>query len=388
MKICAVIAEYNPLHLGHLKQIDYIKNHLGAEKIIVVMSGNFTQRGEPAVLNKFVRAKEAVIAGADMVIELPTVFATSNAEIFAKGAVKIINDLGVVDGICFGVESGEKQDYIKLASALNNETKEFKRTLKEQLDKGFSLAKAKFETVKLLDGEYDESLISSPNNILGLEYTKALLSLESEINIFPMQREGDHNDKTLKKGITSATSIREVIKTGKIKKLKKNLPPFVYSDLREYPDFEKMIMTALLTTSTDKLSKIADCTEGLENRIKALSKDNKDLKILIDKVTTKRYTSTRIQRILLSNLLGIKEDLVQDCLKANLYAKVLAVNSDSKDLISTISQNGKIPLLTRKSDVDALKKTSAKCFEIDLLANELYNLATGGNFNENYMAII
>ena len=352
------------------------------------MSGNFTQRGEPAVLNKFVRAKEAVIAGADMVIELPTVFATSNAEIFAKGAVKIINDLGVVDGICFGVESGEKQDYIKLASALNNETKEFKRTLKEQLDKGFSLAKAKFETVKLLDGEYDESLISSPNNILGLEYTKALLSLESEINIFPMQREGDHNDKTLKKGITSATSIREVIKTGKIKKLKKNLPPFVYSDLREYPDFEKMIMTALLTTSTDKLSKIADCTEGLENRIKALSKDNKDLKILIDKVTTKRYTSTRIQRILLSNLLGIKEDLLQDCLKDNLYAKVLAVNSDSKDLISTISQNGKIPLLTRKSDVDALKKTSAKCFEIDLLANELYNLATGGNFNENYMAII
>ena len=388
MKICAVIAEYNPLHLGHLKQIDYIKNHLGAEKIIVVMSGNFTQRGEPAVLNKFVRAKEAVIAGADMVIELPTVFATSNAEIFAKGAVKIINDLGVVDGICFGVESGEKQDYLKLASALNNETKEFKRTLKEQLDKGFSLAKAKFETVKLLGGEYDESLISSPNNILGLEYTKALLSLESEIGISPMQREGDHNDKTLKKGITSATSIREVIKTGKIKKLKKNLPPFVYSDLREYPDFEKMIMTALLTTSTDKLSKIADCTEGLENRIKALSKDNKDLKILIDKITTKRYTSTRIQRILLSNLLGIKEDLVQDCLKANLYAKVLAVNSDSKDLISTISQNGKIPLLTRKSDVDALKKTSAKCFEIDLLANELYNLATGGNFNENYMAII
>ena len=105
MKICATVAEYNPLHLGHVKHIDYIKNQLGAQKLIVVMSGNFTQRGEPAILNKYTRAREAIIAGADMVIELPTVFATANAELFAKGAVKLINELGVVDGLCFGVES-------------------------------------------------------------------------------------------------------------------------------------------------------------------------------------------------------------------------------------------------------------------------------------------
>ena len=112
MKICACIAEYNPFHLGHLKHVDYIKNELKADKLIVIMSGNFTQRGEPAILDKFTRARHAIIAGADMVIELPTIFATANAETFAKGAVNLINSLGVVDGLCFGVESGDKISFI------------------------------------------------------------------------------------------------------------------------------------------------------------------------------------------------------------------------------------------------------------------------------------
>ena len=136
MKICACIAEYNPFHLGHLKHIEYMKNTLGAEKVVVIMSGNFTQRGEIAILDKFTRARHAVIAGADVVIELPTVFATANAESFAKGGVKIINDLGVASGLCFGVESGKKEDYISLAKAMNNESKEFKRVLKDKLESG------------------------------------------------------------------------------------------------------------------------------------------------------------------------------------------------------------------------------------------------------------
>ncbi|MBP5686488.1 MAG: nucleotidyltransferase family protein [Clostridia bacterium] len=122
MKICAVVAEYNPLHLGHIKHIDYIKRSLGAENLIVIMSGNFTQRGEPAILNKFKRAKAAVMAGADVVIELPSVFATAGAEVFAKGAVKILDGLNIVDGLCFGAESGEKEDFISLAAALSDES--------------------------------------------------------------------------------------------------------------------------------------------------------------------------------------------------------------------------------------------------------------------------
>ena len=390
MKICALIAEYNPFHLGHLKHIDYIKNELGAEKIIVFMSGNFTQRGEVAVLDKFTRAKHAVISGADAVIELPTVFATANAETFAKGAIKLICSTGIIDGICFGVESGNSNDYIELAKILNNESKDFKRALKSALDNGVSLAKAKAMAVKELYGDrFDEKLLSSPNNILGLEYTKALLKTNANVEIVPMKREGDHNDKNLKKGITSASSIRETLKTGKKKKLKKNLPPYVYQDLEFYPFlFEKLVLSKLISTPEDRLKRISDCTEGLENRIKALSKDNIYLDAMVEKITTKRYPSTRIRRILTANFLEIDNDLVSSCLSSPLYLKVLAINSDSMDIISTLNKSASVPILTRKSDSIALKKTALYCFEKDVLASDLYALITSKKQNEHLMLII
>lgn len=390
MKICACICEYNPFHLGHLKHIDYIKTVLGAEKVIVVMSGNFTQRGEPAVIDKFTRAKHAIIAGADLVIELPTIFATANAETFATGAVNLIHSLGCVDGICFGVESGDKTAYLTLAKAMLDESKEFKKALKEKLDGGISLAKAKFEALKSLGKtEYDADLISSPNNILGLEYTKALIKNNSNIEIYPMLREGDHNDVTLKSGITSATSIRETIKTGAIKKVKKNVPKFVYEDLTEYPfAFDKLIMASVITARCEDLAKIPDCTEGLENRIKALSKDNHTVAELVEKVSTKRYPASRVRRILTANLLGITKDLTDDCLKQKTYAKILATNKDSKDLISLLCKTAQIPVLTRKSDSMQLKKCALKCFELDVLANDLYCLATSKKTNEHQMLLI
>ncbi len=389
MKICGIIAEYNPFHLGHLKQIEYVKNVLGAEKIIVIMSGNFTQRGEASVLDKFTRAKHAVIAGADLVVELPTIFATANAEIFAKGAINILNSLGVVDAICFGVEGGCEDDYISLAKAMNNESKEFKKILKDKLESGISLAKAKFETLRELGNEFDQSLIATPNNILGLEYTKAILSTKSKIKIYPMLREGDHNDKTLKKGITSASSIREFLKMGKAKKLKGNLPNFVFSDLTAYPfAFENICMANLITTTADKLKNVLDCTEGLENRIKAFVKDNLSLDGLIDKVCTKRYTKSRIQRIILASLLNIDKYLVFDSLDSNLYAKVLAVSSKTKDIIPTVCESASVPILTRKSDEGLLKKIAKDCFEKDILANDLYSLIIGKKINEHQMIIV
>ncbi len=389
MKICGIIAEYNPFHLGHLKQIEYVKNTLGAEKIIVIMSGNFSQRGEVAVLDKFTRAKHAIIAGADLVIELPTIFATANAEIFAKGAINILNSMGIVDSLCFGVESGCEDDYISLAKAMNNESREFKKILKDKLDGGISLAKAKFETLSELGKEFDPSLIATPNNILGLEYTKAILSTKSKIKIYPMLREGEHNDKTLKKGITSASSIREVLKIGKIKKLKGNVPKFVFGDLTTYPfDYESICLASIITATNEKLKNILDCTEGLENRIKALVKDNHSLDVFIDKVCTKRYTKSRIQRILIANLLNIDKDLVFDCLDSNLYAKVLAINSNSKDIIPLLCNNASVPILTRKSDEGLLKKTAKECFEKDILANDLYSLITNKTINEHQMVII
>lgn len=389
MKICACIAEYNPLHLGHVKHINYMKNVLGAEKIIVVMSGNFCQRGEPAILSKFTRAKHAIFSGADLVIELPTVFATGNAETFATGAINLIDSLGCVDGVCFGVESGEREDFIRVANLLHNESKEYKKAVKSHLEKGVSLAKAKCLALQETHGEKETELLTSPNNVLGIEYTKALLKRKSTIEIFPMIREGNHNDKSLKKGITSASSIREKIKAGEIKKVKGNLPPFVYKSLLPYPfGFEKMIMTKLITESEENIKTLPDCTEGLENRLKALSKENLTVESLIEKATTKRYTSSRIRRILISNLLGITEELKNDCLSNPLYAKILAVSNESKELISLLSSKSNIPLITRKSDEDKLVKTAKQCFLKDVLSQDLYNLATDRKENEHFMLII
>ncbi len=385
MKFCFCIAEYNPFHNGHLRHIEHIKNDLGAEKVIVIMSGNFTQRGEIAILDKYTRARHAIIAGADMVIELPTPFANGNAETFAKGAINLISSLGVDGGICFGVESGEKDEYLKLARALNDESKEYKIALKKYLDTGVSLAKAKFLALKdtSIDKDLNEELINSPNNILGIEYTKAILKSGAPLEIFPFERNSAHNDATLQKGITSASSIRLAIKQGKIKKIKNTLPKFVYKDVKKHSTaFDKMLLTALLTADNERLKSLPDCTEGLENRIKALSKDNLDLEVLITKISTKRYPQSRIRRILISNLLGITQELIEEGLNGKLYAKILAVNEKDKQLISFMSATSSIPLITRKSDVVGLKKTAEKFFKIDTLATDVFNLANDVKLNE------
>ena len=390
MKICAIIAEYNPFHNGHLRQINFVKNNLGCDKLLVIMSGNFTQRGENAIMDKFTRATHAIKAGADMVIELPTVFATANAEIFATGAVKILNDLNCVDKLCFGVESGELPDYICGAKAMLNESKQLRQLIKEELETGVSHAKARFNAIKRAGiADLSEEIISSPNNILGLEYAKAKLKLSSPIELVPMRRDGDHNSTTLFKGITSASSIREQLKIKKIGKLKSNVPPFVFNDLPTTPyDFTQLLMAQIYKNTAEEISQICDCTEGLENRIKALTKDNTSLSSALDKITTKRYTYARVKRIITANLLGITEKLIFKALDGDLYCKILAVKESSKDLITYMCNNSNIPVLTRKKDYAEVKKIGVEVLKKDELANDLMNLVSGKKQNEYQMIIV
>ena len=391
MKITAVIAEYNPFHNGHAEHIKYIKEHTDCDKLLVLMSGNFTQRGENAVENKFVRAEWAIKSGADMVVELPSVFATANAEIFATGAVKLLTDLNSVNELCFGVESGSEDEYLSTAAALLNESKKFKAALKEELDSGVSFAKAKFNAVKRVFGdEIKDELLSSPNNILALEYAKAKLKIDSPVALVPVTRFGEtsHNDKKASGKIGSALSIREALKTGDKKTVKKLVPDYVFKSLPDSPyDFSQILMAALYTSSAEKLSEITDCTEGLENRIKALIKDTSSYDAAVEKIVTKRYTYARVKRITVNNLLNISEKLVLSALKTPLYAKVLAIRSDAKDMISEISVNSSIPLLTRKKDYAEVKKTAALCLETDDLSNDLYSLITKEKFNPYQMII-
>lgn len=389
MKVVATVCEYNPLHNGHIKHLQYIKDNFTPDCIVVFMSGNFVQRGEGAICDKYTRAKWAISAGADIVIELPTVFAVANAERFGTGAIKLMHALNTPLDFCFGSETADKDAFITNAKLFLNESKELKTKLKENLAQGYSFAKARYEALKsIAPNGFNSVLFENPNNILGIEYTKAVLKYNAKIDICPMARPGDHTDNTLYKKTTSASSIRQALGNVKKGKLKSVMPKFVYDQLPErMPNFELGIMTTILNTPSEVMKLTPDCTEGLENRIKLLTAENGDYQTALKKITTKRYTESRIRRICICNMLGITERLVSDCLEDNLYFKVLATNSNGLNFIGKVKDKAKYPFLTRKSDYSALTKTALKSFEIDTIACNIYSLFTGEKQNEYHTII-
>ena len=386
MKFCAVICEYNPFHNGHAYQLNEIREKSGCDKILCLMSGNFTQRGEPAVFGKYTRATHAVLSGADIVLELPAAFAVSPAELFAEGAVHLLSSLPAVTALAFGCESGTKEDFLSAARALLNEDKSFKSALKENLKDGTSYIRAR-NAALLSTGDVDEALISSPNNILGTEYCRALLSLGSKIEPLPLPRVGGgYADAEIKRNFSSATALRAVLgdESKKARKaLKNNLPACVFNDLVRYRPlpYGQIALAALLSSSSEAIASTPDCSEGLENRLKSLAKTNPDYSALLSKAVSKRYTLSRLKRILLENLLKIRLKDVRDYLKSPLYFKVLAVKkAGAEETLAELS--GGYPLIARKSDYSLLKKEALACFTTDLFAGDLYNALTGLYENE------
>ena len=388
MKICSIIAEYNPLHNGHLRQINYVKENSSYDYLAVFLSGNFTQRGEGAILNKFTRASHAIKAGADIVFELPSVFATQSAEIFASGALKLINSLPGDKTICFGAECGDKNKIIKTALALLNETEEYKKVLKEELKNGVSLLKARETALIKTAPDIDAEVLKQPNNVLGIEYVKAILKNNYDIEIDVIDRKGsDYNDSCLSNAYPSALAIRSAIENNNLESVKDFVPNFVYNDLpKKLHSFDREIIYSLLSSSKKDIAKTVDCAEGLENRIKALVRENFTLLELTEKLSTKRYTTKRLQRIMLSTMLKIDKKLVQTALKKSLYLKVLAVNSKNTKLLSQLSKS-KYPLITRKSDCKKLSGIALEVFEKDVFANDIYSAVTNNKTNEFNMII-
>ncbi len=367
MKICAIICEYNPFHNGHLRQIREIKRILDSPYILCIMSGNFVQRGESSVLEKHVRARHAVLAGADAVIELPTPFATSNAELFASGAVHILSSIPAVDYLCFGAENAEKQEFLKAAALLNDEPKSVSDTIKRLTSEGVSYAKARANAW----GEIlSKELLNSPNNVLGLEYTKAILKEKANIEILPIPRVGGgYKDDELSQAFPSATAIRAAI--GK-KRITTEAPAFVVEDLPNSLEdgLETLEKYAILRTPAKEIARVCDCTEGLENAFKKAATQKESL---TSALTSARYTSSRIRRIALQNLLRIDEDLIRSCLRAPLYLRALAVNKQKRELLSILSQSD-FPLLLRAHDEEFLSPEAKACFERDLFAERVYEL--------------
>ena len=379
MKICGIICEYNPFHNGHAYLLERVKKESGCELTVCAMSGNFTQRGEPAFLGKYARARHAVLAGADAVIEIPAPFACAPAEIFAKGAVKLLASLPDFSSLAFGCESGNEESFLAAAKALSDESRTMKAAIRAKLKKGVSLIKARTEAAAETE-PLSAPLLSSPNNVLGVEYQKALLFFGSGARVLPVLRTGGgHADAELAKNYSSATAIREGVRLGKLRAVKRNVPEFVFDDLKNAPDtsaYKALAVYAALSRPAEQLKKILDCTEGLENRIKALAKGNPDYDALVGKVTTKRYISSRVRRILAAAVLGIEEELVRKSLKNKLYLNVLAVKKERADEVLPALARSEFPLLTRASDEKKLTRTAMECYEKDLLADDVYSFIT------------
>ncbi len=381
MKTCAIICEYNPFHNGHLYHLNEARERSGANAIVCVMSGNFVQRGEAAIMDKYTRARHAVLAGADAVIELPTLFATSNAELFAKGAIHILSSIPSVQSLCFGAENADKTAFLLSAKYLNNEPKEVSDKLKAEIQQGTSYAKARAQAWA---GFLPLELLCSPNNILGLEYTKAILSRGANIEILPIQRKGaGYSDFSLQENYSSASAIRAALENGET--LQRNLPPFVLNDLPKSLNsgLDALEKYALLSTSKEEIASVCDCTEGLENAFKRAALQKEPLE---KSLTSARYTSSRIRRIALQNLLKINENTIREALLDSLYINVLAIKKERKDFLSALAESN-FPLLIRAHDEDALTGIAKRAFATDKLANQTYGLLYGANHQEKNVFI-
>lgn len=386
MKFCAIICEYNPFHNGH-KYLFRKVREAGYEHILCLMSGNFVQRGEEAVFHKYIRARHAVENGADAVIELPTAFAVSPAELFAGGAVHILSSLPCVEALAFGCESGGQEDFLRVADLLSREDKAFRTALKENMKDGTSFIRARNAAILSMGWDVDEEFLSSPNNILGLEYCRAILQNGSNIVPLPFLRTGGgHGEREMREDFSSSTALRAAMREdgrrGK-KALRSNLPADVLGDAETYRPlpYKGAALVSLLRSPREQIARTPDCSEGLENRLASMAKTNPDFDLLLSKIVSKRYTLSRLRRILLQNFLGVELKAVKDFLTAPLYANVLAVKEENaEEVLSSLS--GGIPVIARKSDYSLLKKDALACFALDLRANDLYNALSGTYTNE------
>ena len=387
LKITMAVAEYNPFHNGHQIHLDKMKS-LGADLNAVILSGDFCQRGEPAICDKYTRAVHAVRAGADVVFELPTVFAVGPAEVFAKGAIALLDSLPGDKTLCFGTETGTEADFLQIASLLTQETEPFKNALKESLGRGEPFALARQFALSKIVGEDKAQLLSTPNNALGIEYVKALITKNSKTKIYPIYRNTGYNDVALCGEVCSATAIRTAISDGKLNKTAKFVPEFVFKDLpKTLPSVDKLALFRVLEASKRELKAVIDCTEGLENRIKEKALDATTLKDFIDALETKRYTRARLNRIVTANMLGITKEFTEKCLKSGLYLKVLAIAQDKLNMLAGL-QGGRHRLITRQSDVSLLSGVAKACYEKDLYAQQIGGLARNSLQKNTKMIIV
>jgi len=427
MKILGIITEYNPFHNGHLYHLLKAKEITGADYVVAVMSGNFLQRGEPAIINKWARTKMALNAGIDLIIELPFVFSTQDANGFAFGAVKLLDSLQIIDYLCFGCETDNLDTLYSISNFLHIEPQEYKELIVYNCKSGYEFPKARSQTVcdyhrifgidgleKISSLELSK-LLKYPNNILALEYIKHLLNLKSKIKPAAIKRMGaSYHQKNITGKISSATSIRNEILNNLSPpkadlfmlndKIKSTIPPsgfFVLErELREgrgpitLDSYRQYILATLRRMSLEDISGIQGVIEGLENRLKKASLKSYTVEQLINSIKTRRYTRTKIQRIILHIMMNLSKKDVKIFNRCGpLYARILGFSKKGKTLLRTIKKNSSTSLISKLSNYlrqtiseenNNIRNRLIKMLDYDILATDIYVL--GNKKAEDRMA--
>ena len=389
MKTAGIIAEYNPFHTGHEYQIKYVKEKLGADFVVIAMSGNFVQRGTPALFSKYVRAEMALKGGADLILELPVSSSTASAELFAKGGVQLLDGIGVTDILCFGSECGDTRILMELAKLLVDEPPEFQAALRLNLKEGMTFPKARSQalTEVLPEPWKYQQVLSSPNNILGIEYCKAILREKSSISPVAIKREGnDYHEKSLAENIfPSASAIRKAIMdTYNARTLENFLPEscrdVFFQTVSDHNyllenDLDLIYRYRLLQETEELLCSYLDMSHSLARRILSCRNQYETFSQFANQLKTKDITHTRIQRALLHMLLHIHN--VPEQIP---YARVLGFRKSSASLLGEIKKHSRIPLLTKLSD--ASKVLQENPHSLDLLEETTFS----SNLYENILA--
>ena len=394
MKVLGIIAEYNPMHTGHIYHINEAKKITNSDYVIAIMSGSFTEQGNIAILDKFTRAKEAVNSGVDLVIELPTIYAVSDGGSFANKAIQLLNDLNVVDSICFGAETDDISKLNNIANTIIVNDDKIWNDIKENLKKGISFANARNESLKKYLKDDEINLVNTPNNILGIEYLKSIITLKSNITPYCIKRESSNfNDDTITQKYTSSTSIRKYLEDGKdiqsiLEYISKNiLNSILNSKMLFNKDTFEILKYKIITMSKEKLRNIYGITEGLENKIQSEIIDSYTYEDFIFKLKSKRYELSKIKRMLIHILLDTTKEDFENLKDSNSnYAHILAFNHDKKEILSYMSKNSNIPILTSINDNTLAKLTQnqRKLIDYDLNASNIYSFLNKTKLNQDY----
>ena len=386
-KVVGIIAEYNPFHNGHSYHIQNTKALTGADFVVAVMTGNFTQRGNTSVVDKWEKTKMALNGGADLVIELPTIYSISSAENFANGAVKILKTLGIVDSISFGMETDDISTLNNIANVLYVEPPEYKAILAHELSKGNSFPKARENALMMYlnDIKRYANVLKGSNNILAIEYLKALKKQKSNLVPIGVKREKVYYNSTkIIDEYASATGIRNLLLHNQLEEVRKVVPAKTYSLLLnnirqgtfvlDITAYNNEIIYKLRSMTVKEIANLPDVSEGLEYLIKDASNKTNNLIELINKIKSKRYTQTRVQRILLYALLGITKKDMEISKKIIPYIRVLGCSENGKMLLSQINSKAKVITSFKKFERSNKNRKIKRILEIDKRATDIYTL--------------